>query len=111
MSNAAPPAGRSFKQMLQDRVQKQGWYDSPEYWDMKASSYRGLARSNWPSNRYNEHVHRRQMEAIDTLLGDVAEKRVADVGCGTGRTAAHLARRGAEVTAWDFSPKTWTTKK
>jgi len=103
--NAKASGGRSLKQMLQDRVNKQGWYDTPDYWDMKAESYEGLARSNWPSNRYNEHVHRRQMATLDRLLGDVEGLRIADVGCGTGRTAAHLGRRGAVVTGWDFSPK------
>ena len=95
---------RTFRQMLNDRLQKQGLYDSPVYWDMKASSYEGLARSNWPNNRYNALVHDRQMAAIDALLPDVTGLRIADVGCGTGRVSAHLARRGAEVTGWDFSP-------
>ncbi|MEX2218255.1 MAG: class I SAM-dependent methyltransferase [Phycisphaerales bacterium] len=35
--------------------------------------------------------------------GGVAGLRVADVGCGTGRHAARLARAGARVTAVDFS--------
>ncbi|MEO1513100.1 MAG: hypothetical protein AAFU70_13595 [Planctomycetota bacterium] len=34
--NAKASDGRSLKQMLQDRVNKQGWYDTPDYWDMKA---------------------------------------------------------------------------
>jgi malonyl-CoA O-methyltransferase len=37
------------------------------------------------------------------LLGEVRGLRVADVGCGTGRHAAQLARAGASVTAIDFS--------
>jgi ubiquinone/menaquinone biosynthesis C-methylase UbiE len=37
------------------------------------------------------------------LLGDVAGLAVCDLGCGTGRHAAELAKRGAEVTAVDFS--------
>ncbi|MEM1034060.1 MAG: class I SAM-dependent methyltransferase [Myxococcota bacterium] len=97
--------GRSLGQMLQDRRRKQGWYDTADYWDMKAESYEGLARSNWPSNRYNRHVHARQMATLDRLLGDVSGLRIADIGCGTGRTAAHLGRRGARVTGFDFSPK------
>lgn len=95
---------RTFREMLNDRLRKQGWYDSPAYWDMKAQSYEGLARSNWPNNTYNALVHARQMKAIDALLPEVEGLRVADVGCGTGRVAAHLARRGARVTGWDFSP-------
>ncbi len=40
---------------------------------------------------------------VDRLLGDVKGKRILDVGCGTGRHAARLAQRGAEVTGVDFS--------
>ncbi len=38
------------------------------------------------------------------LLGDVAGKRVLDLGCGHGMAAVVLARRGAVVTACDLSP-------
>ena len=39
-------------------------------------------------------------------LGDLAGRRVLDVGCGTGRTAAALAaEHGAAVTAMDASPR------
>jgi SAM-dependent methyltransferase len=37
-------------------------------------------------------------------LGDVRRKRVLDYGCGHGMAAVVLARRGAEVTAFDLSP-------
>ncbi len=40
---------------------------------------------------------------VDRLLGDVAGKDVADIGCGTGRHAVRLAAAGARVTAVDFS--------
>ncbi|MDD5628355.1 MAG: class I SAM-dependent methyltransferase [Elusimicrobia bacterium] len=40
---------------------------------------------------------------VDRLLGPVRGLRVADVGCGTGRHALRLARRGARVTGLDFS--------
>ncbi len=92
-------------QLITDRASKRGLYDTPGYWDMKAESYRGLARSNWPSNTYNAEVHRRQMATLDALLGDVRGLSVADVGCGTGRASLHLAERGAKVTGWDFSAK------
>jgi ubiquinone/menaquinone biosynthesis C-methylase UbiE len=39
------------------------------------------------------------------LLGDVAEKKILDVGAGTGRMSASLAKHGAKVTALDVSPK------
>lgn len=96
---------RSLRELIRDRAKKQGWYDSPEYWDMKARTYSGLARSNWPSNSYNEHVHARQMRTLDNLLGDVTGQQIAEIGCGTGRACRHLAKRGATVTGWDFAPE------
>lgn len=37
-------------------------------------------------------------------LGDLRGKRVLDYGCGHGMAAVVLARRGADVTAFDLSP-------
>lgn len=39
------------------------------------------------------------------LLGDVKNRRVLEVGCGTGAWACMLALRGAEVWAIDISPE------
>ncbi len=39
----------------------------------------------------------------DALVGEVAGRRVLDVGCGTGRQSLRLAERGAIVTGIDFS--------
>ncbi len=98
--------GRTLAQMLRDRLTKQGLYDTPSYWDMKAESYEGLARSNWPSNIYNRYWDERQMSILDNVLGDVRGLEVADVACGTGRASRHLARKGARVTGLDFAPRT-----
>jgi 2-polyprenyl-3-methyl-5-hydroxy-6-metoxy-1,4-benzoquinol methylase len=95
--------GRSFRELIADRFAKRGLYDTPDYWNMKAAQYEGLARSNWPSNAYNEELHALQMQTLERLLGDVTSCAVADVGCGTGRTSLHLARRGARVVGFDFS--------
>lgn len=40
---------------------------------------------------------------VDRLLGDVAGRAIADIGCGTGRHALRLAAAGAHVTALDFA--------
>jgi SAM-dependent methyltransferase len=37
--------------------------------------------------------------------GDLHGKRVIDVGCGTGADALWFARRGAEVTGYDYVPR------
>jgi len=50
--------------------------------------------------------HRSMFERYRLTLeccGDVQGKRVLDVGCGSGRYAVGLARRGAAVTGVDFS--------
>jgi len=39
------------------------------------------------------------------LLGALADKKILDVGAGTGRLSLSLANRGASVTALDVSPK------
>jgi SAM-dependent methyltransferase len=39
------------------------------------------------------------------LLGDVAGKRILDVGIGSGRLAMALLRGGAQVTGVDFAPQ------
>lgn len=44
------------------------------------------------------------LPALDSLLGDVAGKRIADLGCGTGSYAAALVARGAQVSACDGVP-------
>jgi SAM-dependent methyltransferase len=97
--------GRTFVQMLRDRFTKKGLYDSPEYWDMKAEAYEGLARSNWPSNTYNRHWDARQMQLLDRALGDVRDLVIADIACGTGRASRHLAARGARVVGLDFASR------
>jgi ubiquinone/menaquinone biosynthesis C-methylase UbiE len=40
---------------------------------------------------------------VRRLLGEVKDRRVLDMGCGTGRHALWLAGEGAQVTAIDFS--------
>lgn len=57
--------------------------------------------------RFTHHPVGRAVRAavwrhLDTAFGPGA--RVADLGCGTGADAVHLARRGADVTAIDASP-------
>jgi ubiquinone/menaquinone biosynthesis C-methylase UbiE len=46
-------------------------------------------------------------EVLETIWeeGDLAGRRVLDVGCGTGRMAHELARRGAKVWGVDPSPE------
>ena len=95
MSEVRHPGARGPLGLLRDRLKKHGWYDSAEYWNLKARSYAGIARSSWPSNRYNAETQRLQLETIERVLGDVSGKRFLDLGCGTGRIAIELEDRGA----------------
>lgn len=44
-----------------------------------------------------------RMPAVLKMLGEIAGKRVIDLGCGDGYYSRIMARRGAKVTAVDFS--------
>ena len=102
----ASSSGLGLIDLVKHRLRKQGFYDSPEYWDLKSDSYEGLSRSMWPSQVYNVYSHARQMEIIDRLWPDLDGKDVIDVGCGTGRASRHMSQRGGRVTGLDFSPRT-----
>ncbi|MCB5275340.1 putative methyltransferase [Arthrobacter sp. SO5] len=41
------------------------------------------------------------LDAIEDVIGEIAGKRLADVGCGTGTLSARAAGRGASVTGVD----------
>jgi SAM-dependent methyltransferase len=54
-------------------------------------------------NRLYDFAHRLGMRSIFSGLGDLAGKRVLDIGCGRGRWSKEFAARGALVTGIDFS--------
>ncbi|RYE92602.1 MAG: class I SAM-dependent methyltransferase [Myxococcales bacterium] len=92
-------------QVLDDRSRKQAMA-SADYWDERARTRSGFARSVWHSETFSQAWDARQQEVLRAALGPVAGLRVADVGCGTGRISRFLAREGAIVTGFDFSPTT-----
>jgi SAM-dependent methyltransferase len=59
-----------------------------------------IAASNWPPRYFSEHPGwtKRERQAIQLVKG-----RVLDIGCGAGRFALHLQRKGLEVTGIDSS--------
>ena len=48
-------------------------------------------------------IDRREREAVLDALAPVAEKRILEIACGTGRFSVMLADRGAEVVGIDIS--------
>lgn len=67
--------------------------------------YDGFAESfaaHAEQSAYNAHYDR---PAVLGLLGDIAGRRILDVGCGSGLYAEELVERGAEVIGFDASTR------
>jgi SAM-dependent methyltransferase len=108
-SNGACGTGSAgIRQLFKERRTRDALYGDPSYWDSRAAARRGMARSLWPSNTFNALWDERQRELIVRALGDVTGRRIADIGCGTGRVTRWLAeQRGArQVVGVDFSRAT-----
>jgi SAM-dependent methyltransferase len=107
--NARPMALGRLAQVLRDRRNKAEMADA-SYWDSRATSRSGYARSVWHSETFSEAWDERQRDllrgSLEASIGSLEGKRVADVGCGTGRISRFLASAGADVTGYDFSPAT-----
>jgi SAM-dependent methyltransferase len=98
----------SVWQLFKERRTRDALYGAASYWDARASARRGMARSLWPSNAFNALWDERQRALVVRALGDVTGRRIADIGCGTGRVTRWLAeQRGAgQVVGVDFSGST-----
>jgi SAM-dependent methyltransferase len=94
-------------QLFKERRTRDALYHGKDYWDARASARDGMARSMWPSNRFNEMWDERQRALLERNLGAMHGRRVVDVGSGTGRMSRWFAAQGAdEVVGIDFSPAT-----
>lgn len=85
------------KDQASDTYQVHKGYSTADYWDKAADSYDQDA---------NERKSRRQDKVLAMLERNgllFKGMRVLDIGCGTGTLAISLARKGAQVTAIDFS--------
>lgn len=95
-------------QLFRERLSRDAMYGVASYWDARASARRGMARSLWPSNSFNVLWDERQRALLTRALGDVTGRRIADVGCGTGRITRWLAEHQGlrQVVGIDFSQAT-----
>jgi ubiquinone/menaquinone biosynthesis C-methylase UbiE len=70
------------------------------------SIYGGKNRlGSWMDRLFRKDMHERFRLTFETL-GEVAGKKVIDIGCGSGRYSVEFAKRGAAlVTGIDFAPE------
>src|SRR5918994_1402120 len=91
----------------------QAWDDpsaDESHWDERGLAASGsetdaVCYPNAPAflNRYADWSQRRAVAALISKAGELAGRRVLDVGCGTGRWTALLAAHGAEAIGIDRS--------
>lgn len=79
--------------MLNDMAKKTPLYQSAEGYDLAAPKYDEKAN----------FLNTFEQGKILPLLNELKEKRVLDVGAGTGRMSVQLQKLGADVTALDLS--------
>jgi 2-polyprenyl-3-methyl-5-hydroxy-6-metoxy-1,4-benzoquinol methylase len=59
--------------------------------------------ARWRASKIGATTERLERQLILELIGNIAGRRVLDVGCGDGEFAVELAKRGAIVTGIDVS--------
>lgn len=74
------------------------------HWDEHAAGWHGpLARGHWSAPDPRWGLWATPESQVSMLPGDLAGKRVIELGCGTGYVSAWLARAGAHPVGLDLS--------
>jgi SAM-dependent methyltransferase len=81
-----------------------------EYWNNIANQFDAIYTGNKnPVARAMDRWLRRDIyqrfEWVMSEAGDARGMKICDIGCGSGRFVASLAKRGAHVTGVDFAPE------
>ncbi|GEM_PF-3774956 len=71
----------------------------PSYYDIYAKDY-DKSRFSTRKGRFQQEL---EFALLSELLGDVRNKKVLEIGCGTGRISSFLSSMGARVKAVDSS--------
>jgi len=90
---------------LRQRRSREVLYSTSEYWDWKASQHKDSRASMWANTRLNALYQTELTDVLEVEFVNVREKRILDIGCGTGETSRYFAVRGATVVGTDFSPR------
>jgi 2-polyprenyl-3-methyl-5-hydroxy-6-metoxy-1,4-benzoquinol methylase len=80
-----------------------------EYWNRIATDFDAIytGKKNPIARGLDRWLRRDIYQRFDWVMrqaGDVRGMKVCDIGCGSGRFVASLAKRGAQVTGVDFAP-------
>lgn len=81
-----------------------------EYWNKIANEFDAIytGNKNPIARRLDRWLRRdiyQRFEWVMSQAGDARGMKICDIGCGSGRFVASLAKRGAQVTGVDFAPE------
>jgi ubiquinone/menaquinone biosynthesis C-methylase UbiE len=73
-------------------------------WEEWSATFTAQREHAWPSDELAWGIWQVAEQSVGALPRDVSGMQAVELGCGTGRVSAWLARQGARTVAIDFSP-------